>query len=117
MPQNPKGCQGSGLASQYISAWLVPRLPKSIVTEEDAIPGDPRAAKDPVIGSCRRSWACRDILAWLVPRLLGAKPQGDTVEERKAAAQSDGLSGIAKEHVQVWLHIQHTFELCSLLLK
>ena len=44
--------------------------------------------------------ACRDILAWLVPRLLGAKPEGDTADARKAAAQDEGLSGIAKEHVQ-----------------
>ena len=43
--------------------------------------------------------ACRDILAWLVPRLLGAKPGGDTVE-RKAGAQTEGLASIAKEHVQ-----------------
>ena len=35
-----------------------------------------------------------------MPRLLGAKAQGDTAEERKSAAESEGLTGIAKEHVQ-----------------
>ena len=40
------------------------------------------------------------MLAWLVPRLLGAKPQGDSSEERKAAAQEEGVMGIPREHVQ-----------------
>lgn len=60
--------------------------------------------------------SCRDILAWLVPRLLGAKLEGDTAEQRKAAAQTEGLAGIAKEEIQGLMQdrtASHLLEVCN----
>ena len=42
----------------------------------------------------------RDMLRWLVPRLLGVKLSGVSVEERKAAAQAGGGAGILREQLQ-----------------
>ena len=43
---------------------------------------------------------CREMVRWLVPRLLGVKLSGESVEERKAAAQADGGAGIPREQLQ-----------------
>ena len=40
------------------------------------------------------------MLRWLAPRLLGAKLPGESVEERKAAAEADSGAGIPKEQLQ-----------------
>ena len=43
---------------------------------------------------------CRDMVQWLVPRLLGVKLSGESVKERKAAARADGGAGIPREQLQ-----------------
>ena len=57
-------------------------------------------------------------MQWLVPRLLGAKLSGESVEERKAAAQAVGGPGIPREQLQGLMQDRtssHLMEVCLLI--